>query len=343
MKEEFKPFLPFDKVLVKDDMKDGSVWTCGHFSHIANGYYICGGRSYKYCIPYNGNEHLVGTADAPIKPKLQVIRGDRKRCTEVIKMLEELGGSRDILLNGPITGAYSNYYYYINEYSIIEAKPTVSTFFCNFELEILKLPEPKLKVIKGNKTRGKDVIEYLIKNGGRNVDDLEGAAENIYYFINEDGNIESRLDYDIYLNDYELEVIELPKQKLTVIRGVEDKGECVIKMLEDFGGVDRGDFDGTYKEWFYYINNKGFIDAKNSSDEFFNDYELELIKFSEEPKRWRGEKDDTFYYITIYGEVFRSIEMKSSAHNDLYKAGNYFRTREEAEVMLNKIKALFKR
>ena len=59
-------FKPYDKVLVRDSEYDN--WQCGLFSHYDkdNEYpYCCVGSYYAYCIPYEGNEHLVGTTDEP--------------------------------------------------------------------------------------------------------------------------------------------------------------------------------------------------------------------------------------------------------------------------------------
>ena len=54
---------PFDKVLVRDS--NYGKWECDIFNHIDNGIYICF-RSYWYqCIPYEGNEHLLGTKNKP--------------------------------------------------------------------------------------------------------------------------------------------------------------------------------------------------------------------------------------------------------------------------------------
>lgn len=62
------PFKPFQKVLVRDDDYDG-VWKAGYFSHYDEGDefapYICVGSLYKFCIPYEGNEHLLGTNKSP--------------------------------------------------------------------------------------------------------------------------------------------------------------------------------------------------------------------------------------------------------------------------------------
>ena len=62
-KHEFKPF---DKVLVRDE--DTTAWTCAIFSHINNNasyLYAANSFLWKQCIPYEGNEHLLGTTDKP--------------------------------------------------------------------------------------------------------------------------------------------------------------------------------------------------------------------------------------------------------------------------------------
>lgn len=60
------PFKPFQKVLVRDD--ECEVWQAGYFSHYEEddkiAPYVCVGCCYELCIPYEGNEHLLGT-DAP--------------------------------------------------------------------------------------------------------------------------------------------------------------------------------------------------------------------------------------------------------------------------------------
>ena len=51
---------PFDKVLVRDDKED--QWSANIFSYQVRDMYHCLGESYwRYCIPYIGNEHLLGT------------------------------------------------------------------------------------------------------------------------------------------------------------------------------------------------------------------------------------------------------------------------------------------
>lgn len=51
---------PFDKVLVRDNKSD--YWRASLFSHIdKNGCHYCVWASWNYCIPYEGNESLLGT------------------------------------------------------------------------------------------------------------------------------------------------------------------------------------------------------------------------------------------------------------------------------------------
>lgn len=57
-------FKPFDKVLVRDS--DIERWICNFFGFIdEDGDYICVNAPWKQCIPYEGNEHLLGTTNAP--------------------------------------------------------------------------------------------------------------------------------------------------------------------------------------------------------------------------------------------------------------------------------------
>ena len=60
-----KTLKPFERVLCTEN----ASWSCNFFSHIdeKSEYYrfvVCGGRSFRYCIPYNDDtKHLVGTRD----------------------------------------------------------------------------------------------------------------------------------------------------------------------------------------------------------------------------------------------------------------------------------------
>lgn len=59
-------FKPFDKVLGRNEKDD--VWEAELFSHYREGSqypFRCIGFSRKYCIPYEGNEYLLGTRNNP--------------------------------------------------------------------------------------------------------------------------------------------------------------------------------------------------------------------------------------------------------------------------------------
>lgn len=59
-------FKPFDKVLGRNEKDD--VWEAELFSHYKEGSqypFRCIGFSRKYCIPYKGNEYLLGTRNNP--------------------------------------------------------------------------------------------------------------------------------------------------------------------------------------------------------------------------------------------------------------------------------------
>ncbi|MDR2054493.1 MAG: hypothetical protein LBQ10_01275 [Desulfovibrio sp.] len=58
-------FKPFDKVLVRESTD--AVWRVNFYSHKHSDAYLhqCIYSPWRYCIPYEGNEHLAGTTDAP--------------------------------------------------------------------------------------------------------------------------------------------------------------------------------------------------------------------------------------------------------------------------------------
>ena len=59
-------FEPFQKVLVRDFCNE--KWKADYFSHYEDGClfsYRCVGDSYKECVAYKGNEHLLGTNNNP--------------------------------------------------------------------------------------------------------------------------------------------------------------------------------------------------------------------------------------------------------------------------------------
>lgn len=65
--QEAPKFQPFQKVLTKD-CEEGmfNVWRCDLFSHISKeGKYFTVSGMWDECIPFEGNEHLIGIKDDP--------------------------------------------------------------------------------------------------------------------------------------------------------------------------------------------------------------------------------------------------------------------------------------
>ena len=60
LKPNIDELKPFDKVLVRDSKSD--YWRANLFGYIGKGgYCCCVYANWIYCIPYAGNEHLLGT------------------------------------------------------------------------------------------------------------------------------------------------------------------------------------------------------------------------------------------------------------------------------------------
>ena len=68
-------FEPYQKVLVRDD--ECSKWEVSFFGYITDDEhykYRCVGSSWAYCIPYEGNEHLLNTDTNP-EPRFRPRKG----------------------------------------------------------------------------------------------------------------------------------------------------------------------------------------------------------------------------------------------------------------------------
>ena len=73
-------FVPFQKVLVR--CYADHVWRCNIYSHRSINSeqpHECVWGAWKYCIPYEGNEHLLVTTDSPT-PKHEYKWGDIVEC-----------------------------------------------------------------------------------------------------------------------------------------------------------------------------------------------------------------------------------------------------------------------
>lgn len=59
--------------------------------------------------------------------------------------------------------------------------------------------------------------------------------------------------------------------------------------------------------------------------------------------RWRAEHGGLFWFVWVYDYVFVSydFDIRSISNTKRYELGNYFRTKEEAQKVADKIKVTF--
>ena len=82
-------FEPFQKVLVRDN--ENQEWKANLFSHECTHVkaYVCSGFTWNFCIPYEGNEHLLGTTDDPTPPEPEFHWGEKVMVHDEIQDGEE--------------------------------------------------------------------------------------------------------------------------------------------------------------------------------------------------------------------------------------------------------------
>lgn len=54
----------------------------------------------------------------------------------------------------------------------------------------------------------------------------------------------------------------------------------------------------------------------------------------EEPKRWRADMGNTYYYVTPTKKIHESTEIRTLGDKARWECGNYFRTEEDAKNSL---------
>lgn len=121
-----------------------------------------------------------------------------------------------------------------------------------------------------------------------------------------------KLDYDFFAGGLLKEDVE--KYNCGFIESPTDLEERIIWLYDDIYLSDN-DIYCYYEETINKI--KEFVDYVNE------EYGI--------PKRWRAEKNKTYYLINYYGHVCDVIEENIERDNEFFEQGNYFKTEEEAE------------
>ena len=69
------------------------------------------------------------------------------------------------------------------------------------------------------------------------------------------------------------------------------------------------------------------------------DIQLKKLEYQEKRcKRWKGKQNEKYWYISSDSIVNHMMEMNDDQDDGSYEIGNYFRTKEEAEKVVEKIK-----
>lgn len=123
------------------------------------------------------------------------------------------------------------------------------------------------------------------------------------------------------------------------IKGDRNRGDEVIKLLENLGGRNCHNCKGDAEKNIYYINPLGDINCVMECQ--YSEWLL-VKEFYEEIKlpRWKPKYDENYYQINGFGEVVGDIWYNTQIDESFYKFGNCFRTKEEAEAARDKIKEI---
>ena len=126
------------------------------------------------------------------------------------------------------------------------------------------------------------------------------------------------------------------------IKGNSERGNKVIKILEDLGGKNLHSYLGTDTTVYYFIDPKGVIDTTSNTfgnvifpyiKEFYNEIKL---------SRWKPKYKEHYYHMNWTGEVVEDICYGLQDDEACYKFGNCFKTQEEAEAARDKIEEILK-
>lgn len=127
------------------------------------------------------------------------------------------------------------------------------------------------------------------------------------------------------------------KQKV-YIKGNIERGDEVIKYLEDLGGCNSHHMNGKNANAYYFINPNGIITNNYFSGSEVFSYVKEFYKEIDFPK-WKPKCMDNYFYINTMGEVMADT-WDEDTDKFRYKFGNCFKTFEDAKSARSKIKEI---
>jgi hypothetical protein len=123
--------------------------------------------------------------------------------------------------------------------------------------------------------------------------------------------------------------------KPVYVRGTET-GKGVIEALTALGGKNNCAYNGKDCNRVYFIMPDNYI-CTVSINSTYGKY---IMATAEEikPLRWRAERNGNYYLVNTTMDSIEVRDYRTPLDDDHYNCGNYFRTREEAQEMAEKIK-----
>ena len=123
------------------------------------------------------------------------------------------------------------------------------------------------------------------------------------------------------------------------IRGDANRSREVIKTLEDLGGINYNNLNGSYEDLYYYISPLGRIENVANYEHVLLSFIKEFYKEIKLP-RWKPKYKEHFYYFTSTGLISQGIWDNSPINDLYYEFGNCFKTFEEAKEASRKIEEM---
>ena len=254
------------------------------------------------------------------------IRGHKTRGAEVIKALEELGGSN----SAKVRGHFCDAIYFIDNNNKIHYKSDALIDTDKFQIytleeylktlnqtEQIKSTNMEKKIaIRGHKTRGAEVIDILKQLGGSNSYPLLGGYANNIYFIDKNNIIEylpiSIKDID---KIYQIYTLEEYLKTLNQTKQMNDKTQRQLSV----------DIE-TAKQWYKTDNET----LKQLALSLFTEEELT----KKLPTSWKefceqNAEVDCEYYINTTSQVNTCL----GSFRDSKKDKNLLATQEDAEAI----------
>lgn len=123
--------------------------------------------------------------------------------------------------------------------------------------------------------------------------------------------------------------------------------EAYQKMLEGNKVRRKGDngyfyYDENTKHVYHYISEKGFDNSTvniEMEDALAEDWEV-VEETKSKVKVWKPNKNEKYCYIGGDGDIYHTVNVNLTVDDCIFSIGNYFKTDEEAEHMVEKLKVI---